>query len=117
MSTVLFKLRSEYLQQCPICLPSIWFLGKRETKFLSNTEVVRCRRCSLERSSPFGEEFATADINWSIIGFSLSILLTSVLVVGVPMAQAMYGDWAQQLNRRASQGQRWDVKILEGTEM
>ncbi|TKW07835.1 hypothetical protein SEVIR_7G333600v4 [Setaria viridis] len=35
-------------------------------------------------------------VSWSITGFSLSTL-TSSLVVGVPMAQAMYGDWAQQL--------------------
>ncbi|CAN6358071.1 unnamed protein product [Urochloa humidicola] len=35
-------------------------------------------------------------VNWSITGFSLSTL-TSSLVVGVPMARAMYGEWAQQL--------------------
>ncbi|TVU03168.1 hypothetical protein EJB05_51300 [Eragrostis curvula] len=35
-------------------------------------------------------------VNWSITSFSLSTL-TSSLVVGVPMARAMYGDWAQQL--------------------
>ncbi|KAL6873662.1 hypothetical protein ACP4OV_013744 [Aristida adscensionis] len=39
---------------------------------------------------------AGAAVNWSITSFSLSTL-TSSLVVGVPMAQAMYGDWAQQL--------------------
>ncbi|KAM3334839.1 hypothetical protein ACQJBY_029328 [Aegilops geniculata] len=33
---------------------------------------------------------------WSITGFSLSTL-TNSLVVGVPMARAMYGEWAQQL--------------------
>ncbi|CAN6344821.1 unnamed protein product [Urochloa humidicola] len=37
-----------------------------------------------------------AGVNWSITGFSLSTL-TSSLVVGVPMARAMYGEWAQQL--------------------
>ncbi|OEL35902.1 Auxin efflux carrier component 5 [Dichanthelium oligosanthes] len=37
-----------------------------------------------------------AVVNWSITGFSLSTL-TSSLVVGVPMAHAMYGEWAQQL--------------------
>lgn len=37
-----------------------------------------------------------AAVNWSITSFSLSTL-TSSLVVGVPMTQAMYGDWAQQL--------------------
>ncbi|CAN6335914.1 unnamed protein product [Urochloa humidicola] len=37
-----------------------------------------------------------AAVNWSITGFSLSTL-TSSLVVGVPMARAMYGEWAQQL--------------------
>ncbi|KAK3140429.1 hypothetical protein QOZ80_5AG0400880 [Eleusine coracana subsp. coracana] len=37
-----------------------------------------------------------AAVSWSITSFSLSTL-TSSLVVGVPMAQAMYGDWAQQL--------------------
>ncbi|RCV15747.1 hypothetical protein SETIT_3G082700v2 [Setaria italica] len=35
-------------------------------------------------------------VSWSITGFSLSTV-TSSLVVGVPMAQAMYGDWGQQL--------------------
>ncbi|CAL5097650.1 unnamed protein product [Urochloa decumbens] len=39
---------------------------------------------------------ADAAVNWSITGFSLSTL-TSSLVVGVPMARAMYGEWAQQL--------------------
>ncbi|KAL6619957.1 hypothetical protein ACP70R_035096 [Stipagrostis hirtigluma subsp. patula] len=37
-----------------------------------------------------------AAVNWSITSFSLSTL-TSSLVVGVPMARAMYGEWAQQL--------------------
>ncbi|CAM0152548.1 unnamed protein product [Urochloa decumbens] len=37
-----------------------------------------------------------AAVNWSFTGFSLSTL-TSSLVVGVPMARAMYGEWAQQL--------------------
>ncbi|PWZ31311.1 putative auxin efflux carrier component 5a [Zea mays] len=35
-------------------------------------------------------------VGWSITGFSLSTL-TNSLVVGVPMARAMYGEWAQQL--------------------
>ncbi|KAL6839964.1 hypothetical protein ACP4OV_029774 [Aristida adscensionis] len=35
-------------------------------------------------------------VSWSITSFSLSTL-TNSLVVGVPMARAMYGDWAQQL--------------------
>ncbi|KAM0831785.1 hypothetical protein ACQ4PT_065319 [Festuca glaucescens] len=34
--------------------------------------------------------------SWCITGFSLSTL-TNSLVVGVPMARAMYGEWAQQL--------------------
>nr|BAD03063.1 auxin transport protein-like protein [Oryza sativa Japonica Group]BAD16311.1 auxin transport protein-like protein [Oryza sativa Japonica Group] len=33
---------------------------------------------------------------WSITSFSLSTL-TNSLIVGVPMARAMYGEWAQQL--------------------
>lgn len=35
-------------------------------------------------------------VSWSITSFSLSTL-TNSLVVGVPMARAMYGEWAQQL--------------------
>jgi len=35
-------------------------------------------------------------VGWSITSFSLSTL-TNSLVVGVPMARAMYGEWAQQL--------------------
>jgi hypothetical protein len=34
--------------------------------------------------------------SWSITSFSLSTL-TNSLVVGVPMARTMYGEWAQQL--------------------
>ena len=34
-----------------------------------------------------------AAVNWSITGFSLSTFTSSLIVV-VPMAQAMYGDWA-----------------------
>ena len=44
----------------------------------------------------FARGHCNAAVNWSITGFSLSAL-TSSLVVGVPMAQAMYGDWVQQL--------------------
>nr|AWA44611.1 Auxin efflux carrier component 5 [Saccharum spontaneum] len=39
----------------------------------------------------FARGHRNATINWSITGFSLSTL-TSSLVVVVPMAQAMYGD-------------------------
>ncbi|XP_066323734.1 probable auxin efflux carrier component 5a [Miscanthus floridulus] len=42
----------------------------------------------------FARGHCNAAVNWSITGFSLSTL-TSSLVVGVPMAQAMYGDWVQ----------------------
>ncbi|KAG8078891.1 hypothetical protein GUJ93_ZPchr0007g5485 [Zizania palustris] len=35
-------------------------------------------------------------VSWSITSFSLSTL-TNSLVVGVPLARAMYGEWAQQL--------------------
>jgi hypothetical protein len=58
----------------------------------------------------FAQGRRNAIVNWSITGFSLSTL-TSSLVVGVPMAQAMYGDWAQQLivrspSSRPSSGSR-----------
>nr|CAB3475249.1 unnamed protein product [Digitaria exilis] len=39
---------------------------------------------------------ARCAVGWSITSFSLSTL-TNSLVVGVPMARAMYGEWAQQL--------------------
>lgn len=43
-----------------------------------------------------GGGWAGCAVGWSITGFSLSTL-TNSLVVGVPMARAMYGEWAQQL--------------------
>jgi auxin efflux carrier family len=44
----------------------------------------------------FARGHRNAAVNWSITGFSLSTL-TSSLVVGMPMAQAIYRDWAHQL--------------------
>ncbi|XP_025877024.1 probable auxin efflux carrier component 5a isoform X2 [Oryza sativa Japonica Group] len=42
------------------------------------------------------EGLCTAVIDWCISGFSLASL-TNSLVVGVPMARAMYGNWAGQV--------------------
>jgi auxin efflux carrier family len=44
----------------------------------------------------FARGHRSVAVNWSITSFSLS-MLTSSLVASMPMAQAMYGDWAHQL--------------------